>query len=222
MPLSYTCRPSGNTYNYGYSIFGSTDLYLAIQSEDDSTSYIEASQPGRKYVCTLDAPSVGLCYASTFYARFKSALGTPTMTYGTAVGSTFASTGSYTTTAGWVTASFAVTPTPAQVNDPTFGGGIENDGITNPCAPQCSWLRLDLSYDAPSGEVYAYLIGSFLGPLVAVGLQQMPRLVAHFNRMAAKADPRPSGGFGRYRLDVADSERMWLALHAHPWRVYSK
>jgi hypothetical protein len=217
---TYICRPKADYSNAGgWVINGATTLWGALTSEDDSTSHIQNTHINRAYHADLDHPSVGTVNASTLYVRARDAAGTtPTLTYGTSLAGTFKDTDTFTLSGSWGQKTASITPLPGDMNQAHFGVGVETDG-TNPLDVRVSWIRLDLSYSPPTGEGYAYLIASFLGPLVAVGLAEMPGLVRYFNAKAAAAhwlDP-----WSRHRLDVADAVKMWDSLRLQPWRVYS-
>jgi len=216
MSLTYTCRPKADYSNNRFRIYGDTSLWSALTSEDDVTSYIGTITPEAGYHALLDHPIVGNCNASTMYIRGRAPDGAPTVTYGTSLAGVFIDTDTFAVTAAWSQDSFSVTPVAGDVNSTNFGVGIETDA-TNPQDTRISWVRLDLSYGPPTGAGFAYLISSFLGPLVAVGLNEMPGLVHHFN---AEAASRPWWHpWNRHRLGMEDCKEMWLALRSHPWRT---
>lgn len=214
---TYLCRPKANYSNTGWKIFGSTSLWEALVSEDDATTYIGTVTPSKVYHADLDHPLIGTASASTMYIRARCPDGAPTVTYGTSLAGVFTTdVDTYAVPFSWAQDSFTLTPAAGDVNQEHFGVGIETDA-TNPQDTRVSWVRLDLVYDPPGGEGFAYLIGSFLGPLVAVGLHEMPGLIRHFN---AEAASRPWWHpWNRHRLLPEEAERAWLALRAHPWRT---
>lgn len=215
---TFICRPKADVVNYGWTINDGTSMYGVLQSEDDGNSFIRTQSTNRYYYALLDKPLVGSCSSSTMYIRARYANGPPTLTYGTALSSTPIDTDTYTPPFDWGQDSFSLTPTAGDVNQSTFACGIVTDG-TNPQDVRVSWIRLDLVYDQPSADGWAYLIGSFLGPLVAVGLREMPGLVRRVNALARSV---PIGHpWSPHRLHEDEAKAYWRSLREARWPVYS-
>jgi hypothetical protein len=215
---TYLCRPKADVLNVGWTINLGTSLWSTLTSEDDGNSFIACTAASKKYYALLDHPLVGSCSSSLMYIRARSSDGTPTLTFGTAQSSTFIDTGTYVTGSDWGQTSFSLTPTPGDVNQTTFACGIETDG-SSPQNPRVSWIRLDLVYSEPGSDGWAFLIGSFLGPLVAVGLNEMPGLIRHVNRLAASVPIWHP--WSPHRLHQDEAEAYWRSLRSARWPVYS-
>jgi hypothetical protein len=216
---TYLCRPKANVSNDGWTINVSTSLWEALVSEDDAGSWVAATRNGKTLHVLLDKPLVGACQSSLMYIRAREADGSgATVTYGTSRAGTFLDTGTYTPSGLWGQTSFSLTPDPADVNATNFAAGLLTDG-TNPQDMRVSWVRLDLVYTEPTADGWAYLIGSFLGPLVAVGLHEMPGLIRRVNELARSV---PIGHpWSPHRLHEDEAQAYWRSLKEWRRPVYA-
>jgi hypothetical protein len=215
---TYLCRPKADVANFGWTINLGLSMWSVLTSEDDGNSYIRTGSTNRYYYALLDKPIVGSVSPSTMYIRARYADGPPTLTYGTALSTVDLDTDTYTPGFDWGQDSFSLTPASGDVNQSTFACGITTDG-TNPQDVRVSWIRLDLVYDQPSADGWAYLIGSFLGPLVAVGLQEMPGLIRRVNELARSV---PIGHpWSPHRLHEDEAQAYWHSLREFRSPVYS-
>lgn len=215
---TYLCRPKSTVVNVGWTINLGTSLWEVLTSEDDGNSFIATSAVNKYCYFLLDRPIVGSCSSSLMYIRARSSDGTPTLTFGTALSTVDIDTGTYVTGSDWGQTSFSLTPSPNDVNLDTFACGIRTDA-TNPQNPRVSWIRLDLVYDQPADVGWAYLIASFLGPLVAVGLHEMPGLVRHVNSLARSVPIWHP--WSPHRLHEDEAEAYWRSLREWRRPVYS-
>lgn len=216
---TYICRPKADLVNSGWTINLGTSMWGVLTSEDDGNSYIRSGSADTYYYALLDKPIVGSVSASTMYIRARYADGPPTLTYGTALDETPIDTSTYTPGFDWGQGSFSVTPDPNAVNLDTFGVAIVSDS-TNPQDVRVSWVRLDLEYDQPSSDGWVSMIASFLGPLVAVGLQEMPGLIRRVNALARSV---PIGHpWSPHRLHADEAVKYWRSLREWRHPVYSR
>ena len=100
----------------------------------------------------------------------------------------------------------SVLPTFALINGSQFGAQLDNYG-PGPDPPQLLDQWLDVTI-LPTAGMLSSIIGQYLGPLVAVGLHEMPRLAREVLRRSR----------GRISIERRELEQAWRELRAAPHR----
>lgn len=183
---------------------------IACQSDDGDTSYITASSAANEAFnmdpLPADAVAINGNVITIAKARNTSAGSiTVIQRYSGANNSSggLATTGSYAD---------------YQVSSATAPGGAGwTPAIVNATEARVDWvsgnqrvtlMRHVVDYQA-SARGFAFNVASFLGPLVAVGLHEIPRLAEYIRQLTR----------GNFRIKPDEYAQVWGALHA-PSRVY--
>lgn len=164
-------------------------------THDDATTSISSAIVGNKESYTLlsaGSPAIGAISAISIGIRDQDNTGASTIGAFVRVGGVDGVQQTYTAsgTGVWTTrtisnplksGSVAVQGGDVRYSDPNFQIVIQyvNTGVTTHTV---STFWMDMTFSAPPGGFIA-LISSFLGPLVAVGIHEIPKLAGHIHRL---------------------------------------